>query len=691
MTALSFRCRIPFTGVAVKSATLRHWPRLPLLLLLLALATVFLFGNDRGYFYRPGNHNGLSSSHITVAANRSLEHNLLGFHRQTLNDDGSATYVPYNRFPIGGSLLIKLVILPFGDDLSAQIYAARMLMLAFFVGAGVMAFLAISRITTNNWIALAVTLFAFSATYWLYYNDSISTEVVPDVFGGVLVFHGMTIFAHEGRFRQLLIKACLALLLGWHVYAMLLPFIVFGLLKTAVRARAAHNVSSPTGGWRRQLAVSIAAAAAAVRSRYMKLGVAALLFGMLLLGFNFGSEYIALNGEKGLTELPSYRSMLKRTGQNADYNLTKADLLAWGSFLERQFHRLGWMSLPYSPLNYFERLDVFSETPPPQTKAVIVGGVVAAVCLAGLALVRHKILLATLALSGFVWSIAMRHNTADHPFEGLAYTGIPLTFFLLILLSVHRLWGNRAVAWLAAAALLVFCWSSFQMSHVSHDAQAAQWQRDIVADFQTIRRITEGKSVVIPRDVTNWWSSWAFADAWYYLSGSSVLLKDRGDKMSLADFFLMNERDQGPALLTPNNRAVFLYDREAYIGQINKFMEETGDPVIRSDFDVYRYGNRLIYVKDACGIEDTVPRFFMHIFPVDDGDLPKERRQHRFNNHGFYFENEAFWVDDQCLAIVWLPDYGIDSIRTGQYIRGADGAIENIWQGEFRWDGRQDP
>ena len=28
----------------------------PLLLLLLTLSTVFLFGNDRGYFYRPWSH-----------------------------------------------------------------------------------------------------------------------------------------------------------------------------------------------------------------------------------------------------------------------------------------------------------------------------------------------------------------------------------------------------------------------------------------------------------------------------------------------------------------------------------------------------------------------------------------------------------------------------------------------------------
>ena len=157
-TLRPFHGWMPSAGIAGNLATAHNWRFLPLLL---ALSTVFLFGDDRGYFYRSGYHNSLSSNNMTVAANRSLEHNLLGFHRQIPNDDVLATYAPYNRFPIGGSLLITLVILPFDDDLSAQIYAARMLMLTFFAGAAVLAFLAFSRLTSNDWIALTVTLLTF--------------------------------------------------------------------------------------------------------------------------------------------------------------------------------------------------------------------------------------------------------------------------------------------------------------------------------------------------------------------------------------------------------------------------------------------------------------------------------------------------------------------------------------------------
>ena len=202
---------------------------LPLLLLLLALSTVFLFGHpDREYFYRPGHHDGSSVHYMAVSANLSPEHNFLMFFWESVDADGARVYSPYSRFPIGGHALIKLVILPFSSSLTQQIYAARMLMLLFFAGAAVLAYLAVFRLASNRWTALTATLLAFSSYYCLYYNDSVSTEGVMDFFGVMLTFHGMVLFVQEGRFRQLLVKACVALLLGWHVYALLLPFIVFG-------------------------------------------------------------------------------------------------------------------------------------------------------------------------------------------------------------------------------------------------------------------------------------------------------------------------------------------------------------------------------------------------------------------------------------------------------------------------------
>ena len=129
----------------------RSRANLPLALLLVALGTLFLFGNDRGHFYRPGHHDWLSSKYLVMAENLSPKHGFTMFHRLLPGQDGNPELeFTYHRFPIGGYALIKLAILPFGDDLSAKIHAGRILMLMFFAAAAVLAHLALSRIAGSQ-------------------------------------------------------------------------------------------------------------------------------------------------------------------------------------------------------------------------------------------------------------------------------------------------------------------------------------------------------------------------------------------------------------------------------------------------------------------------------------------------------------------------------------------------------------
>ena len=72
---------------------------------------------------------------------------------------------------------------------------------------------------------MSATPLAFSGFYAVYYADGVFNEGVMDLFGAALVFHCMVAFVQDWRFLQLAVKTCAALLLGWHVYALLLPFI----------------------------------------------------------------------------------------------------------------------------------------------------------------------------------------------------------------------------------------------------------------------------------------------------------------------------------------------------------------------------------------------------------------------------------------------------------------------------------
>ena len=120
---------------------------------------------------------------------------------------------------------------------------------------------------------------------------------------------------------------------------------------------------------------------------------------------------------------------------------------------------------------------------------------------------------------------------------------------------------------------------------------------------------------------------------------------------------------------------------------------ERAEPVIRSDFDVYHDGNRLLYTGAECSEENVAPPFFLHVFPEDEDDLPAGHREHGFHNLDFRFETRRLPLDFhfkdapapggvKCIALIDLPGYEVARIRTGQYVPG--GPV--LWEGGIRLD-----
>ena len=99
---------------------------------------------------------------------------------------------------------------------------------------------------------------------------------------------------------------------------------------------------------------------------------------------------------------------------------------------------------------------------------------------------------------------------------------------------------------------------------------------------------------------------------------------------------------------------------------------EYGYAAARADFDVYRAGETLVYVKEHCRLADVEARFFLHIIPSDPADLPAARVESGFDNLDFQFAEGGEYWDGKCVAVAQLPGYAIKRVRTGQYIVGAD-------------------
>jgi len=649
----------------------RRW----LALLLLALSAALVF-SDPGRFHRwNSDHAGITLDHMQVALNRSPAHGFLGFDFQLLNAAGERAYQPYNRFPIAGSLLIKAVALPFPDDLAAQIRAARWLMLAFFAAAAVLAYLGLKRLIACPAVSLTATALAFSSFWTLHYADMVATEGPMDLFAVMLAFQALAVFVQSGRFPQLLTKTCAAVLIGWHVFALLLPFVVLGL---AVE-------------WRRR-----GAAARQLRNRLVALGAVALSLGLSMLALNVALEYSALSEastaqgrETTWTDLPSLQALPRRLGWRSEPVPGHAPPRPLPQTL---FERAGRAALPYAGERLIRSLlgapakaraegtaDGAVTTPSlvrgiKLDIALIWGVIVSVACLAGLAFMRQRVLLAALASSGFCWGLLAPGSVPQHAFEGMFLVGLAMVFYCVVLTRAQALlrhpWSNRLAAGCAGAALLTFAFSGQQMGRLGSNGAQPDFQA-LIADMRRIRDIASPGAVVVPSAAQPGVTA-------LLLSGRVLLSPLNGRQRQRADFVLSRERTAG-GLLTPENRYLFLYDRRAYDARYAAL----GEPAWAAggDWNVHVVGNRLLYTTgEACAAKKAKrePPLFVEIV----SSYRSQRSRRRVPRFEFAFHDSGFEVAGRCVAEFALWSHNVGTIRTGEML--ADKSA--LWSKELTVD-----
>ena len=101
-------------------------------------------------------------------------------------------------------------------------------------------------------------------------------------------------------------------------------------------------------------------------------------------------------------------------------------------------------------------------------------------------------------------------------------------------------------------------------------------------------------------------------------------------------------------------------------------------PAARANLDVYIHDGALYYVGENCSLADATPRVLLHLYPVNNDDLPAYRREYGFDNLSFDFGRRGGFFDGKCITQEPLPDYPIARIRTGQ-IAGE----ETLWQADL--------
>ena len=95
-----------------------------------------------------------------------------------------------------------------------------------------------------------------------------------------------------------------------------------------------------------------------------------------------------------------------------------------------------------------------------------------------------------------------------------------------------------------------------------------------------------------------------------------------------------------------------------------------GEPLIRSEFDVYVDGGALIYLKEQCAEDDTRGRFLLSAYPANPADLPDGFAELGHESRNFEFDPLGIRFDGKCMARRELPKYPVRAIETGRWIPG---------------------
>ena len=103
-------------------------------------------------------------------------------------------------------------------------------------------------------------------------------------------------------------------------------------------------------------------------------------------------------------------------------------------------------------------------------------------------------------------------------------------------------------------------------------------------------------------------------------------------------------------------------------------------PVIRDRFDVYLDARAVSWVQAPCRLEDTAPRFLLHLTPVNPQDLPPAQRGAGFDDLNFHFRERGVRLDGACLAVVPRPAYPLRSLTVGQFVSESGPAL---WRADF--------
>ena len=376
----------------------------------LSISIFLLQSNNIGF--ENGHHGWVSSNTLAIIDKATYENGFVGYSRGIVDQDGQKEYVYFDRYPFFFSASIKLLWSIFNLDLSSKIYWTRQFMNIFFVLCIVLTFLITNILIQDQIKSLTVTILSYSGYFWIYYKDMVHFDQ-PAVFGFLLTLY--SVFRYrlmDGSKWQVLICSLIGVSLGrgYATYAILGLWIIFEIFEMLVGF-----------SWRNWKNIILFI----LKLDSVKISLVCFVFSAAMLGYNVSME--AETRGVAIRDTSIVQSAIKRLGfDHKVFERYKADL-KWNRFTAEQIRRFFLGILPYSLNKHqFQQMNLLQSIFLFLVFLLLIYYVFRAKDL------KPKRNFYFLLLSGFMWTIPMRHLTAFHDYTAIYNVGLYVIFFLAL-------------------------------------------------------------------------------------------------------------------------------------------------------------------------------------------------------------------------------------------------------------------
>jgi hypothetical protein len=496
--------------------------------IIIAIVVIATFGLQNGIVgfeggyddFQPKHHGWVSANTLSIISKATPQNFFVGYALASRDDKGVIHYDYFDRYPVFFSATFNR-ILSLEHTLADQIRVAKQLMNFIFLATLIVAFLLLDKLTDNKALSLTVTLLTFSNPFLLWYKDMVHFDQ-PALFGFLLLTYAIALFKLDGNKTPVYICTLVAIGLGrgYASYGVLIVWLGIETLIILTHKELDLREKFKSILWHPSF-------------RLLIIGI---VWGGALLSYNVIIEAYKTN--VSIIHTSIVHSARSRLSLNPEFNENNEDNINLRRFTQVQIERILQWTFPMKGMDFG-----------PWKNGLLLAGMFLVM---GIMVWRQdrerRIIYLIMILSGFAWLFPLRNLAAFHDYTAMYYIGIPLVFFLSVLMIFNTY--KRAAILLVILGAIIYISALVQVRdwHEARAGTASAYTYDFMRILDKIDGT--GNNVNMAEVIL-----YGPFPPGFYLSQQYLTYKN------IADYVVSRNRKYLPDNLTPDNQVIFLFKK----------------------------------------------------------------------------------------------------------------------------------